>query len=259
MAEPDLSIAGSAKEAIAPPGWEGTVKHMKKEKKIENPWALAWSMKNKGFNSHIKSPKKSALLLKRALDQVNIELDQPTYEPRAEFDRQDSPFYSKGLEDNYVKSGSFESMPKEFKGSLADLGKLALHNGYKRAVGTKSKVNFRKRIEESDFDYDIEYKLDNGVYKMVGGEVRVKYEFAPDITTFIRKAGSKFFEVAKAARARKIAEIEMHESPKKLPPRYDLRRRLDEDVKEEINEDPDLDINASKTARSYRTYIAGKK
>ncbi len=37
---------------VAPPGWEGTVKAMKKHKDISNPWALAWSMKNKGYKSH---------------------------------------------------------------------------------------------------------------------------------------------------------------------------------------------------------------
>lgn len=40
---------------VAPPGWEGTVKGMKKYKDITNPWALAWSMKNKGMKSHKKS------------------------------------------------------------------------------------------------------------------------------------------------------------------------------------------------------------
>lgn len=40
------------KTAVAPPGWEGTVKEMKKEDDIENPWALAWSMKNKGYTPH---------------------------------------------------------------------------------------------------------------------------------------------------------------------------------------------------------------
>ena len=34
---------------VAPPGWEDTIKKMKKHKNdIENPWALAWSMKKKG-------------------------------------------------------------------------------------------------------------------------------------------------------------------------------------------------------------------
>lgn len=37
---------------VAPPGWEGTVKAMKKHKDIDNPWALSWWMKNKGDTSH---------------------------------------------------------------------------------------------------------------------------------------------------------------------------------------------------------------
>lgn len=40
------------KTEVAPEGWEGTVKAMKKNPKIKNPWALAWSMKNKGYTSH---------------------------------------------------------------------------------------------------------------------------------------------------------------------------------------------------------------
>ncbi len=42
----------AAKTAVAPPGWEGTVKEMKKEQDIDNPWALAWSMKDKGYTPH---------------------------------------------------------------------------------------------------------------------------------------------------------------------------------------------------------------
>jgi hypothetical protein len=40
---------------VAPPGWEGTVKAMKKHKEIDNPWALSWYMKNKGAKSHKKA------------------------------------------------------------------------------------------------------------------------------------------------------------------------------------------------------------
>ena len=36
----------------APPGWEGTVKAMKKHPEIDNPYALAWWMKRKGAKSH---------------------------------------------------------------------------------------------------------------------------------------------------------------------------------------------------------------
>ena len=41
-------------EETAPKGWEGTVKAMKKHKDIDNPWALAHWMKNKGYKSHKK-------------------------------------------------------------------------------------------------------------------------------------------------------------------------------------------------------------
>ena len=43
---------GVGQQESAPPGWKGTVKAMKKHKDIDNPFALAWSMKNKGYKSH---------------------------------------------------------------------------------------------------------------------------------------------------------------------------------------------------------------
>ena len=46
--------AGEEVEAVAPPGWEGPVKEMKKDKDIDNPWALAWYEKNKGYTPHKK-------------------------------------------------------------------------------------------------------------------------------------------------------------------------------------------------------------
>lgn len=49
----ELSRRGKSQES-APPGWEGTVKAMKKHKDIDNPFALAWSMKNKGDTPHKK-------------------------------------------------------------------------------------------------------------------------------------------------------------------------------------------------------------
>jgi hypothetical protein len=39
---------------VSPPGFEGTVKAMKKHKEIDNPYALSWYMKNQGFKSHKK-------------------------------------------------------------------------------------------------------------------------------------------------------------------------------------------------------------
>jgi hypothetical protein len=51
----DPRYAGVKKKVAtekAPPGWEGTVKKMKKHKDIDNPFALTWSMKNKGDQPH---------------------------------------------------------------------------------------------------------------------------------------------------------------------------------------------------------------
>lgn len=48
-------IADTVNSEVAPPGWEGTVKRMKKHPEITNPWALAWYMKGKGDTSHVKS------------------------------------------------------------------------------------------------------------------------------------------------------------------------------------------------------------
>ena len=35
-------------DAVAPPGWEHSLKRMKKHKDISNPWALSWWLKNRG-------------------------------------------------------------------------------------------------------------------------------------------------------------------------------------------------------------------
>jgi hypothetical protein len=43
---------------VSPPGWRGSVKAMKKHREIDNPFALAWHMKNKGDEAHYKDSKK---------------------------------------------------------------------------------------------------------------------------------------------------------------------------------------------------------
>jgi hypothetical protein len=49
----DSVIKGRINE-VAPEGWEGTVKAMKKDSDIDNPWALSWWMKKQGYKSHKK-------------------------------------------------------------------------------------------------------------------------------------------------------------------------------------------------------------
>jgi hypothetical protein len=42
---------------VSPPGFKGTVKAMKKRHsdEIDNPWALSWWMKKRGYKSHKKA------------------------------------------------------------------------------------------------------------------------------------------------------------------------------------------------------------
>ena len=42
-------------QEVSPPGFKGTVKAMKKHGEIDNPFALAWYMKKKGYKSHRKA------------------------------------------------------------------------------------------------------------------------------------------------------------------------------------------------------------
>src|SRR5579864_412313 len=60
--DPDSSVqkGSNLKVAKTPEGWEHAVREMKKEKDIDNPWAVANWMKNKGYTPH----KKSELILK---------------------------------------------------------------------------------------------------------------------------------------------------------------------------------------------------
>ena len=51
----------------APPGWEGVVKAMKKKKNIDNPYALAWHMHNKGMKPHI--PEELGGIMEEILDE----------------------------------------------------------------------------------------------------------------------------------------------------------------------------------------------
>lgn len=56
-------LALSDREAVSPPGWGGTVEHMKDHPEIDNEFALAWWMKGKGFKPHHKERKKKGSVL----------------------------------------------------------------------------------------------------------------------------------------------------------------------------------------------------
>lgn len=47
-------VSQEEQQAKAPPGWKKTVEEMKEHEEIDNPFALAWYMKNKGDKPHKK-------------------------------------------------------------------------------------------------------------------------------------------------------------------------------------------------------------
>ena len=64
---------------VSPPGWGGSVKAMKKHADIDNPYALAWHMKNKGDKPHYKDkdgpPVKKDKYKDEQMEQVTEKLD----------------------------------------------------------------------------------------------------------------------------------------------------------------------------------------
>jgi hypothetical protein len=62
-------VSRPAPVAVSPPGWDKTVEHMKDHPEIDNPWALAWYMKNKGDTPHYASDPKVFLAAHREMSQ----------------------------------------------------------------------------------------------------------------------------------------------------------------------------------------------
>lgn len=52
-------------DEVTPPGYEKVVKGLKKNPKVDNPWAIAWSMKNKGIK-----PKNESMSLMQMYEQI---------------------------------------------------------------------------------------------------------------------------------------------------------------------------------------------
>ena len=95
----NIIIAGkrpsSIKQESAPEGWEGTVKAMKSHKEIDNPWALAHYMKNKGYKSHNET-------IESVLDELEL---QYTEEVEGGSGKYGKPNYSKAKTDGVGAKG----------------------------------------------------------------------------------------------------------------------------------------------------------
>lgn len=107
-------------EEVAPPGWEGTVRGMKKHKEIDNPFALAWSMKKRGAKSH----KHEGVTMKIKLEQLRqiIKEELAGQSLNETFDRDAFEFYVRTLDEMAYLAESLSSWgDNELSDEVAEL------------------------------------------------------------------------------------------------------------------------------------------
>jgi hypothetical protein len=67
-------------DEVSPPGWGGTTSAMKKKHpEIDNPWALAWHMKNKGAKPHYKDDPKGTKSKKKPVKKEKYKNEHKTF------------------------------------------------------------------------------------------------------------------------------------------------------------------------------------
>ena len=114
---------------VSPPGWGGSVKAMKKHADIDNPYALAWHMKNKGDKPHYKdkdgAPVKKDKYKDEQMEQVTEDKGYTDQQIKQAYGILNDPRYKGG---NY--SGAHKAIEKIAKG-LASHPDVA--NALKRA------------------------------------------------------------------------------------------------------------------------------
>jgi len=90
-------------DEVSPPGWGGSVKAMKKHADIDNPYALAWHMKNKGDKPHYKdkdgAPVKKDKYKDEQMEQVTEKLD-------VKWDKDKEGWYDKQGRRRYLGKGA---------------------------------------------------------------------------------------------------------------------------------------------------------
>lgn len=122
---------GENVQEVAPPGMEGTVKAMKKHKEIDNPYALAWSMKNKGYKSH----KKASGAMKEEASCGDEKTKISAEDPRSIKTKENlikNKFRAMGLKMSYEPEGE---MVDEGQGEFRSLGRADQNRGRNRYMG----------------------------------------------------------------------------------------------------------------------------
>ena len=129
----EVEKIGQELPEVSPPGWKGSVKAMKKHSDIDNPWALAWHMKNKGDKPHYKDkdgpPVKKDKYKDEQMEQVTEDKGYTDQQIKQAYGILNDPRYKGG---NY--SGAVKAIEKLAKG-LSDHPDVA--NALKRANESK--------------------------------------------------------------------------------------------------------------------------
>ncbi len=196
------------------------------------------------------------LLRKKALDAVNEALLQPSDSPD---DRKyyNSPFAAKGTEFSPTKMGQRKRAAREYlhlsrrmAALLSRTDSRDLQAFVAREVKTAAEgVDYQKLAAAIAGTIDLLNRVaPKGSNLQIWAETN-----APDLWQFIKEDQRKARrQAARLPGSGKRAEIQMHNDPKLMAPRQDMRSRVDEDVKKERENDPDLSKDASSRSRLLR-------
>jgi len=153
------------REAVSPPGWSGTVEQMKDHGEIDNPWALAWWMKGKGYKPHHKEKKRKkgegdmfrvdAKMIGEIVDEI-VTAKRPKKETRGTCVFQsDSSMVTDGKDHFPINSLAqarnalarvmqYDAAPSWYKGSLKGLQSAVRRGVYKAYPGLKQRKKERE-------------------------------------------------------------------------------------------------------------------
>lgn len=206
------------------------------------------------------------LFRKRGMDAVNQELLQETDYPAADKDY-NNPWGSKGTEFDPTKMGSLPAsalarmitaagtgpgnkvdylkLAEAIAASLDLLSRVAPKGGHIQAFAEDGTVDLRNWVAE---DRRGAASASAGRPTTASRGLRRVSSYTCSDCGHRQNSNVSCEKCGNACSFQKAAEIKMHEAPKFLPPRNDMRSHLDDDVKKEMEADLD-DKTASRRAR----------
>lgn len=153
----------SDKEAVSPPGWGGTVEHMKDRPEIDNEFALAWWMRNRGYEPHHKERKKKGSM-PDMLDEIVAKVCEPiiakrktvkkrtrgtcvfqSTHPKVKDDKDHFPINDLAHARNALaRVEQYDSVPSWYDGTLGGLQSAVRRAVYKKFPGLRSRKDERE-------------------------------------------------------------------------------------------------------------------